>query len=76
MTPPDTTLSDKLVLTPEEVATLLACSKAHVYRLLRSGVLPSVDISNNPGGRSTKHRIRVTDLTEYLQSLEPTVPQP
>lgn len=69
-------LTDKLVLTPEEVALLLGCSKAHVYRLLRSGALTSVDISNNTGSKATKHRIRVTDLTAYLEGLEPTVPRP
>lgn len=72
MTPHDTLY--KLVYTPEEVAEILSCSKAHVYRLIRSGVLITVDISNNPNGRQTKHRIRADDLQSYLSALSPVVP--
>ena len=62
----------KLIYTPDEVAEILTCSKAHVYRLIRSGALVTVDISN-PGGKQTKHRIRSEDLGAYLSSLEPVV---
>lgn len=51
-----------LLLKVPEVAGLLRLSRAKVYELIRSGVLPSVRID---GAR----RVRVTDLRAYVAGL-------
>ena len=53
------------LLTPQEAAEYLGCSKPHIYRLITTGALRAVDISA-PGSQKTKTRIRQEDLTEYL----------
>jgi excisionase family DNA binding protein len=48
------------LLTPEDVAELLQCSRTHVYSLLRTGALPSFTT-----GRL--RRVRRQDLDAYAE---------
>lgn len=61
------------LLTIPETAELLRCTGMHVYRLIDAGELPTVDISV-PGSSRTKRRVRVADLTDYLERA--SVPHP
>lgn len=56
-----------IVLTPQQVATYFQCSKGHVYRLISSGALPSVDIST-PGSAKARHRILLEDVEAYSRT--------
>jgi excisionase family DNA binding protein len=58
-------MADTLIHTIPEVAAILACSRPHVYSLIYSGRLPSVDIST-PNSTRTKLRVRHEDLIEFL----------
>lgn len=58
--------SDRL-LTVVDVATRMACSRAHVYRLVREGELLAVDISSSSSG-TTKIRIRESDVERFVTS--------
>lgn len=40
MTTTNTTLQEKEILRPEDLATLIGCSKWNVYRMMRLGRLP------------------------------------
>jgi excisionase family DNA binding protein len=53
---------NKLLLRVPEAAESLSVSRAKVYELIRSGVLPSVKIDGS-------RRIRLEDLTAYVASL-------
>ena len=55
------------VLTPQQAADRLGCSKPHIYRLIASGALQAVDISA-PGSQRTKTRILAEDLDTYVLS--------
>lgn len=55
------------IYTPDQVAQLLSCSRAHVYRLMSAGALRVIDISV-PGSKSSKSRVRGRDLLAYLDS--------
>ena len=48
-----------------QAAMLLGCSKVHVYRLIKAGEFPVLDIAT-PGAGVSKTRIRESDLREYL----------
>ena len=48
-----------------QAAGLLGCSKPHVYRLIKAGEFPMLDIAT-PGAGVSKTRIRESDLREYL----------
>ena len=61
MTTPSTTL-----LTVDEAASVLRCSRTHVYRLIRGKHLRAVDISA-PGSVRSKSRIRSDDLARYIE---------
>lgn len=61
------------LLTIPETADLLRCTGMHVYRLIDAGELPTVDIAL-PSSSRTKRRVRVADLTDYLERV--SVPQP
>ena len=54
------------LLTVVEVAERLSCSRPHVYRLINTGALRSVDIST-PESRQTKSRVRSDDLQNYIE---------
>lgn len=58
-----------VVLTPQQAADQLGCSKIHIYRLINGGALPSVDISA-PGSQRTKTRILLEDLNGYVRSAQ------
>ena len=60
-----------VVLTPQQAADRLGCSKVHIYRLINGGALPSVDISA-PGSQRTKTRILLDDLNGYITSVKKT----
>ena len=55
------------LLTIDEAAERLRCSKSHIYRLISSGSLGHVDISI-PGSGKPKTRIRLRDLASFIQS--------
>lgn len=57
-------MNEKL-LTPIEVQQLLHISKSTLYRLIRSGQLPSVRVGS-------AYRIRMSELEEYLASTKKT----
>ncbi|MFO7282929.1 MAG: helix-turn-helix domain-containing protein [Thermobifida fusca] len=56
------------VLTIPDAALRLGCSRQHVYRLINSGALPTIDIAS-PGARRTKQRITTAALQRYLEAL-------
>jgi excisionase family DNA binding protein len=56
-----------LCLTPQQAADRLGCSKVHIYRLVNSGLIQSVDISA-PGSQRTKTRILLEDLNTYIRT--------
>ena len=58
----DVMAADRLLLTPEEAATVLRLSRTTVYALIRSGELRSVHI-----GRSC--RISQAELERYVRQL-------
>lgn len=53
------------LLTIPEVAERLACSRWHVYDLIKAGELEVVDIARPGSSRSTS-RVRETDLAAFL----------
>lgn len=55
------------LLTVNQVAEKLGCSRNHVYRLISIGVLPAVDIAAPKATRS-KTRIHLDDLAKYIAS--------
>lgn len=55
------------LLTIDEVAKRLGCSRPHVYRLIAMGVLSVVDIST-PGSKRSKSRVRSDVLEDYITS--------
>ena len=55
------------VLTVQQAADALHCSKTHIYRLIHSGALETVDISK-PGSQKTRMRILMEDLNEFITS--------
>lgn len=58
------------VLTIQQVADRLGCSKPHVYRLINSGALPAVDIAS-PDSKRSKTRVRLDDLAAFLSPNRP-----
>jgi excisionase family DNA binding protein len=56
-----------IALTPQQAADRLGCSKVHIYRLVNSGLIQSVDISA-PGSQRTKTRILLEDLNTYIRT--------
>lgn len=56
-----------IALTPQQAADRLGCSKVHIYRLINSGSIPSVDISA-PGSLRTKTRILLDDLNAFIKA--------
>ena len=63
---PKPTLKQNLY-TPSQVGELLSCSRMHVYRLIRQGELPTVNIAQ-AGAERTKIRVRADVLESYLDS--------
>jgi excisionase family DNA binding protein len=53
------------LLTMQEAADVLRCSRTHVYRLVVTGQLTATDISTARSKRA-KLRIRAVDLQNYL----------
>ena len=51
---------------PAEVGKRLGCSEMHARRLIESGALRAVDISQ-PGSRRSKTRVRSDDLAAYIE---------
>lgn len=66
-----TTSSSIAVLTIQQVAERLGCSKPHVYRLINSGALPAVDIAP-PDSKRSKTRVRLDDLDRFLTHITPS----
>ena len=58
-------VTDVRLLTIDEAAERLGCSKMHVYRLINAGALRSVDISA-PDSKRSKSRVRSDDLQSYI----------
>lgn len=54
------------LLTIPEVASRLSISQMHVYRLIASGVLESVDVAA-PGSRKSKTRVPEAALAEFVR---------
>jgi excisionase family DNA binding protein len=55
------------LLTIPAAAELLGCSDTYIYRLVSTGELRAVDISQRGAGKS-KTRIRSDDLDAYIES--------
>jgi len=53
------------LLTIEQAAAMLGCSKMHIYRLATAGELTLVDIAQ-PGAGTTKSRISPDDLDAFI----------
>lgn len=53
------------LLTLPETAEALGCSRMHVYRLIRSGALASVNIAL-PDAKRSKTRVPASELARYL----------
>ncbi len=60
-------MSDKLLTVPE-VATRLAVSKCHVWRLVLRGTIPSLKLGRN-------RRVTPVDLDKYLESCRAPAPR-
>lgn len=58
--------TDTRLLSIEEAAERLSCSKPHVYRLIRASALRAVDISE-PSSKRSKTRVRSDDLQSYIE---------
>lgn len=56
------------LLTIPAVAARLACSRPHVYALIESGELMSVDIAR-PGSTQSKTRVKESDLANYIDTI-------
>ena len=54
---------DKLLLTPEEAATVLSIGRSKVYELIRDGRLASVRID-------ASRRVPAEALTEFVKGLQ------
>lgn len=65
-----TSPSSIAVLTIQQVAERLGCSKPHVYRLINTGALPAVDIAP-PDSKRSKTRVRLDDLDSFLRNTRP-----
>jgi len=52
----------KLLLTPEEAASVLSIGRSKVYELLRTGAIDSVRIGGS-------RRIRVDSLTKFIDAV-------
>ncbi len=65
---PVPTAQEQPLMKPSEVAEVLGCSTASVYRMIRSGELPVIRL----GGRKST-RIVTGELRELLR-LEPNTP--
>lgn len=68
-------MADTLLHTIPQVAEILTCSRPHVYALIASGRLHSVDIST-PGSARTKLRVRHEDLLHFLEPSNGKDPAP
>ena len=55
------------LLTIPDAAERLGCSEMHIYRMVSSGELRAVDISQK-GARKSKTRIRSDDLDAYIEA--------
>lgn len=56
------------LLTIPETAGRLRCSDMHVYRLIATGKLRALDVSQ-PGSRRAKTRVSEADLAAYVAGL-------
>ena len=61
----DPVTTSPVALTIPDTAKQLSCSVMHVYRLIRHGELPTIDI-RAPGSTKSKMRVRQEDLDAYL----------
>jgi excisionase family DNA binding protein len=61
-------MTEKLLTLPQ-TAAMLGCSRMHVYRLIQSGALASVDIAL-PEAKRSKTRIPDSELNRYLTERE------
>ena len=55
------------VMTVNQAAAALSCSRTHVYRLINSGALPAADVSR-PGSLKPRMRVLVDDLNQFLSN--------
>ena len=56
-----------VLLKPREAADALGISENGVYRLIASGQLRAVDVSQ-PGARSSKTRLRADDVEAFIEA--------
>lgn len=54
------------VLTLQQAGDLLGCSKTHVWRLIKGGLIPTVDLSAT-GNQRMMTRILLDDLNDYIR---------
>lgn len=75
-TPEDPT--PEAVLTPNQVAKSLCVAPGTVYRLIRAGKLPAMDLSLRQGTGRPRYRILPADLAAFLRtrSVLPPAPRP
>jgi len=55
------------LLTPAEAGERLRCSERHVYRLIATGKLRTVDVGL-PGSQQAKTRVSEADLAAYIKA--------
>jgi excisionase family DNA binding protein len=55
------TKEDETILTIEQASKIMNVSKAHIYRLIRSGILPRIAY-----GRT--YRLKMIDIQKYMES--------
>ena len=53
-------------LTLEDVAIELAVSRERIWKLIRCGQLPAVNLANNPASKPT-YRVSRADLEAFIQ---------
>jgi excisionase family DNA binding protein len=56
------------LITPAELGQLLGLKRSCIYRMLRSGQIPSVRVTS--GGRKLSLRVRPSELERWLKARE------
>jgi excisionase family DNA binding protein len=56
------------LLTPKELQTILGLGKSIIYRMLASGAIPSILVTN--GHRRRSFRVRIKDLEKWMKARE------
>lgn len=62
------------LLTLEEAADRIGCSRTHIYDLIAAGKLRRFHISAKTGARKPKTRVADVDVDAFIQAAEAPIP--